>query len=203
MRHYPLQYPGHTAIVAPQLFGTVEYYRMLSRFEAVCIDTALRYDKKFKSVHRFDIIDLPGRQTITVPVAKPKGITHWNQATVSDHGKWWISLPCALETAYSRSPFYQYYAPGVLEVLSEKAIGLPITELCLRAHALVAEMLMLECATAPEGDLDLRRADSVASHPSAVPYWQIGSRLHGFTPGLSVLDLLFNMGPEGALYLAK
>ena len=33
------------------------------------------------------------------------------------------------------------------------------------------------------------------------PYYQVYQQKHGFLPNLSILDLLFNMGPESILYL--
>ena len=33
------------------------------------------------------------------------------------------------------------------------------------------------------------------------PYYQVFAPRHGFLPGLSIVDLLFNMGPESILYL--
>ncbi len=33
------------------------------------------------------------------------------------------------------------------------------------------------------------------------PYYQVYSRKHGFQPNLSILDLLFNMGPESIFHL--
>lgn len=33
------------------------------------------------------------------------------------------------------------------------------------------------------------------------PYYQVFDRKFGFQPNLSILDLLFNMGPEAILYL--
>ena len=33
------------------------------------------------------------------------------------------------------------------------------------------------------------------------PYYQVFSARHGFIPDLSIVDLLFNMGPESVLYL--
>lgn len=34
-----------------------------------------------------------------------------------------------------------------------------------------------------------------------IPYYQVFAHKHGFIPNLSILDLLFNMGPEAILYL--
>lgn len=33
------------------------------------------------------------------------------------------------------------------------------------------------------------------------PYWQVRGSIHGFMADLSVLDLIFNLGPEAPLYL--
>ena len=38
-------------------------------------------------------------------------------------------------------------------------------------------------------------------HP--VPYYQVFKEKHGFLPNLSIVDLLFNMGPESALILKQ
>ncbi len=35
------------------------------------------------------------------------------------------------------------------------------------------------------------------------PYYQVYSRRHGFLPNLSILDLLFNMGPESIFWLIR
>jgi hypothetical protein len=34
------------------------------------------------------------------------------------------------------------------------------------------------------------------------PYTQVFSQKHGFIPDLSIIDLLFNLGPESSEYLA-
>ena len=60
MSHYPLLCPGTRALLPPRLFGSVEYYRLMSRFENVEVDGSMRFDKRMKSVHRFSIIDAPG-----------------------------------------------------------------------------------------------------------------------------------------------
>ena len=35
------------------------------------------------------------------------------------------------------------------------------------------------------------------------PYYQVFSAKHGFIPDLSIMDLLFNEGPEAIVYLKK
>jgi hypothetical protein len=39
------------------------------------------------------------------------------------------------------------------------------------------------------------------AHFEPRPYYQVYQQKHGFLPNLSILDLLFNMGPESIYYL--
>ena len=38
---------------------------------------------------------------------------------------------------------------------------------------------------------------------AAPPYWQLRAPQFGFLPGLSILDLIFSLGPESALYIRR
>lgn len=55
-----------------------------------------------------------------------------------------------------------------------------------------------------EGDYnDLRKAfhPKQAQSLDLPPYYQVFNAQFGFQPNLSIIDLLFNLGPEGLLYL--
>ena len=47
-----------------------------------------------------------------------------------------------------------------------------------------------------------KSAVNMASFYRPVPYYQVFDSRHGFQPGLSIVDLLFNMGPESLLALS-
>jgi len=50
-------------------------------------------------------------------------------------------------------------------------------------------------------EVTLDDATSTLHQMRDVEYYQIWASRYGFTPGLSVLDLIFNMGPEAPLVL--
>ena len=66
---------------------------------------------------------------------------------------------------------------------------------------------LTETFIAPEGLAGDFRSAIRPKHPEPDPdftpkrYYQVYEQKHGFLPNLSILDLLFNMGPESVLYL--
>ena len=56
-----------------------------------------------------------------------------------------------------------------------------------------------------EGDVDLREVihpkRPIVEAEKLLPYYQVFSARHGFIPDLSIIDLLFNMGPESIFLL--
>ena len=201
-----IRFPDSTVVLAPQYFGTAAYYNALSVFPRVVIDTRLRYDKRFKSIHRCRIASTRGEMTLTVPVARPAGASRWDQVRVSSHGQWWAQHLTALESAYGRTPYFEFYADRLAPILAWRDIS--VTDLCLEADAACREMLGITSTVLPPEALaeldpatvvDMRRgADFAPFEPR--PYYQQRALALGFIPGLSVLDIIFNLGPEAPLF---
>lgn len=200
-------------LLPPQWCGSVAYYALMSAWPRVAVDASLRYDKRFKGVHRMAIADTRGRLQLTVPVSRPAGAfaaggLRWCDVTVSGHGRWWEVMPVALESAYGRTPFFEFYIDRLLPLFdAEAVVGLPVTELDARADALLRSALGLPtvmvdaaAAAAEPGATDMRRVDFSSLDASLPPYWQLRRGADG---PLSVLDLLFNLGPEAPLYLRQ
>ena len=163
------------------------------------MDFSLRYDKREKSTHRFEIADHGTRRQLTIPVSRPegaflKGNLTWGDILVSAHGRWWETIPVALESAYGRSPFFQYYYPSFEELFVEPGPDSKLEWLVTRADEIVRSILGLDGTFFPDGGV-ITEVDE----PRVRPYWQISGQ--EFTDGLSILDLIFNQGPEAPLYL--
>ena len=167
----------------------------------------MRWDKNYKGATRFTIADTRGPLRLSVPVSRPEGAHLWNQVLVSPHGRWYHTVPIALESAYGRTPYFEYYIDRFRPVFA--MTGRPVTELCAEADRLVRSLLCIpdtdityatDAAAIPtHSAADYRRRP--VPEPAYPPYWQVRAHELGFIPGLSVLDLIFNLGPEADLYL--
>ncbi len=174
----------------------------MARQKSIAFDTDAPYNKADKGTHRFTIADNRGELRLTVPVSKPSGAKFWKETTVSDHGRWYETMPIALETGYGRSPFFEYYIDRLMPLFDMRHES--IVDLCLRADAIVRSILHLpvEIRAAEQGSGAVLTDSAIrAMYPVTVPYYQVRAHEFGFISGLSILDLIFNMGPEAELYL--
>ena len=209
-----VKFPDTTALLPPRYMGQVGYYAAMARYGHVVVDAALRYDKRQKDVHRCEIADTRGLLRLTVPLGKPHGCDHaptWNDAAVSTHDEWWRQHLVALESAYGRTPYFEFLIDkfdGVLRSPEAWDAWPTAVDLDRVADGVVRSILGFdndvrwadakEVADIPAA-VDLRRADFTL--PSQPPYRQIRADRLGFHPNLSILDLIFNLGPEAPLYL--
>ena len=122
MSSHLIKYNDTTLVLPPALCGSIGYYALMASHRDVVIDRYCRYDKRRKLMHRYDIADVNGRLTLTVPIAKPRfgtGAT-WNDAGVSAHGAWWNIHKVALWSAYGRTPFFEYYIDELMPYLQPR-----------------------------------------------------------------------------------
>ena len=135
---------------------------------------------------------------------------------ISDHNQWRRVHWNALQSAYSESPFFDYYADDLRPFFEQKydflidfneSIRQKICEL-IDIHPSVEHTseYISAISTQTSGITDYRDVIH-AKHPQpddtfeAKRYWQVFQHKHGFLPNLSILDLLFCMGPESVFYL--
>ena len=153
-----------------------------------------------------------GAQQLTIPVVHDGGRVAMRDVRISEHGNWRHQHWNAIVSAYRKSPFFEYYADDFAHFYEEKDGFL--MDFNLRLHGVVSELLGLERGVE---FLSARDVDAAAvsdlrniAEPkvlasmrgvSELPYYQVFAQRNGFIPSLSIVDLLFNTGPEGLLLL--
>lgn len=185
-----------------RLAPTPAFYRMMARHAGpVVICGGERFDKRVKAAHRFEIADTRGPLQLTVPVEKPYGRT-WADTRVSLHGRWWEVMSTALESAYGRTPFFEFYADDFLSLIANPGEFTTIAALNFAFDRAIRRALDLQTPVIYSIDPDVQPTTPVAPFTPA-PYWQVRADGLGFIPDLSILDLIFNLGPESRLIIDK
>lgn len=199
------------ALLSTTYFGPVQWYQKLYRCEEVEIEQWESFQKQTYR-NRCLIATTQGIQALTVPVERGSSQLI-KDIRISDHGNWRHLHWNALVSAYGESPFFEYYQDDIRPFFEKhweflldfnEAIREKMCEL-LDIQAKVS--YSLEFATALHSPLKDFREGIRPKHPMEDPefkprtYYQVYQQKHGFLPNLSVLDLLFNMGPEGIFYL--
>jgi len=165
--------------------------------------------------NRCSIATSSGILNLTVPVRRIDGNHTQTSCIRVDNTKNWQQLHWkSIVTAYSKSPFFLYYRhqfESVYSIEFDTLIELNHTLAVILIKALKLDSINFAYSTQYETKPscpDLRnRFDSKIPQqhfPDLLPrYIQVFEEKNGFLPDLSIIDLLFNLGPEAAGYLLR
>ena len=180
-------------VLPTSFFGPVSWYEQIARASEPIFIEAHENCQKQTLRTRCRIATANGVQTLTVPVSGSGSI---KEIKVSDHNNWRHLHWQALASAYGSSPFFEYYADDIAPFFEKKwdflfDYNLEITHKMCELLDIHTEIRLTEeyqgCTRNQVNDCK--------------PYYQVFKSRHGFLPDLSILDLLFNMGPESILCL--
>ena len=205
------------ALLSTTYFGPVQWYQNLYRYEEVEIEQWESFQKQTYR-NRCLIATTQGVPALTVPVERNSPLSTLDSqlikdVRISDHGNWRHLHWNALVSAYGESPFFEYYQDDIRPFFEKRwkflfdfneAIREKMCEL-LDIQPKVGYSLEFKQSTVNK-NIDYREGIQ-PKHPMTDPdfepksYYQVYQQKHGFLANLSVLDLLFNMGPECIFYL--
>ena len=192
------------------------YLPPISFFTAMLESGGEVFIEQFDSYHkqtfrnRALIATSNGVQSLTIPVVKSEGGKMlMKDVRISDHGEWRHLHWNALETAYMNSPFFIYYQDD-LRPFYEKRYEF-LLDFNMELTQTIADLIGMKCSfkrtdefvAEPVEVTDMRAAIKGATipMPEIKPYYQVFAKKNGFLKDLSIVDLLFNMGPESILAL--
>lgn len=165
-------------------FGNIAWYRQLIASGGIdSLDSTERWQKQ-SGRNRCTIVTANGTQCLTVPVTVPQSHCITSEVLISDHGNWRHLHWNALCSAYGMSPFFEFYADDIRPFYEERW-----EKLFDFNRDITAKMLHL-----------IGLSNTLAKEPPQ-RYYQTFQRRHGFIEGMSILDLLFNEGPEAVKYI--
>ena len=192
----------------------------------IYIEACENYQKQsYRNRCRFYAAD--GVQALSYPIIHEGG-THklpiseikidWSTPWLQQHER-------AIVSAYRTSAYFEYYQDelfAILESRPERLLDLntKLLKFFIEKTGLAVDLRMTSefsregTQTGPDGTLlacnDLRETIH-PKRPNTIlqdmklekPYFQVFSRKHGFQSDLSIMDLLFNEGPDSIIYLKR
>jgi hypothetical protein len=183
-----------------------------------CLLESQEHYQKRSFRNRAYIATANGRERLSIPLRKGKNAQMpIREVEISYDQNWQKQHWGAITAAYSKAPFFEFYAAD-LEILyqrKEKWLfdwNYAILDFLDAAWQL---SINLQLTTSyqkmyPPEIQDLRGQLSLQNPPEIIQYYaetvrytQVFQEKHGFIPNLSSLDLLFCTGPEGELLLRK
>ena len=168
--------------------------------------------------NRFKYYAADGVQNLSFPVeggesAQKQIIT---DVKVDWSTPWLVRTERAISAAYESSAYFDYYKDELFGLLEDRPgtlfeLNLSILRFFLDKTGIQAEIRFTDAWTPQDSGVygeDLR--DMIhPKHSNTIlkdlklekPYFQVFARKYGFVPNLSIMDLVFNEGPDAILYL--
>jgi hypothetical protein len=193
-------------------FPSQSYFIRMMQFDQIAVEIRETYPKQTIR-NRCNILSSNGILKLTVPVRKPDG-NHTKTASVRifQEEEWQKKHYRAIESAYKSSPFFDYYIHHFIPVFENQYESL--VELNETIFKIICKILKIKLTYSythqfqklPENYIDLRQLFDINQNNDIIqfePYVQVFSDRFSFQPDLSILDLIFNLGPEAGEYLRK
>ena len=202
-----------TVLLSTAYLAPVEYYIQMCSHSRVIIEAHCHYIKQTYR-NRCVIASATGCQTLSIPIVKPDSLKcPTKDIRIAEHGNWRHLHWNAIVSAYNSTPFFEFYQDD-FRPFYEKPAGF-LFDFNEKLRELVCSLLDISPAISYSTEYDFSPLPEVLDlretlHPkkkptmqSFRPYYQVFKSKYGFQANLSIIDLLFNQGPEAALWLRK
>jgi len=198
-----------TLLLSTAYFAPIQYYTKLFANDSVWIEQFEHYSKQsFRN--RCDLLAANGPLSLSIPIKKETQAKVLTKDVRIDYDLPWQRMHWkSIESAYRHSPFYEYYIDSFERFFHNRYEFLLDLNLEIQSQMLLEldvecqfELTTDYCPSSQFEGTDLR--DAIHPKPcfkqedpnfQAEAYYQVFGDRFGFTPNLSILDLLFNEGP--------
>ena len=204
-----------TAILSTSYFAPIQYYCKLIQHSNILIEQWENYSKQSYR-NRCNIYGANGALALSVPVVKATSKKILTKDVKISYDTNWQKLHFkGIESAYKSSPYYEYYIDDLEKFFTQKWEFLLDYNMDIQNE--VFQILDIEPKVELTNDyIEVAETELVDFRDSIHPktskakkdfefnpeiYTQVFGDKHGFIPNLSILDVIFNLGPEGFDYL--
>ncbi len=215
-----MEQSNNSVLLSSAYLAPVQYFTKLIQYNEVWIEMREHFLKQSYR-NRCTILTANGPQNLSIPVTEGSNSKKIIRDVVISYDHPWQKLHWkALLSAYNNAPFFEYYADSIAPFYHEKKWKF-LTDFNQRIQSVVLNELNLK--------LELKETENFCDVPGLLPemrdfrysidpkpsrqlrdenftpvvYMQVFQEKFGFTPNLSIVDLLFNEGPMAAEVLRK
>ena len=158
-----------------------------------------------------------GVQTLSFPI-KHEGGTHKipiSEIRIDYKKPWVLQHERAIISAYGTSAYFEYYQDELFAILESCPdrlfdLNMALLKFFIEKTGIAVDVRLTEDYLVSTDMEDFRDAIH-PKHPNSIlrdlelekPYFQVFSQKHGFQSDLSIMDLLFNEGPDSIMYLKR
>lgn len=189
----------------------INWFARLLSSEPILIEQYENYTKQ--TIRNRCTIDSPnGPLNLTIPVDKVNfghgGKCLTKDVRISNHHNWRHQHWASLESTYFNSPFFEYLRDDFLHIYNKEWTYLmdfneAMIDKCCEIIDIQPDISRTEEFMRESNSLPHKDGCCELPITNEVPYYQVFSHKHGFQSDLSVIDLIFNMGPESVFVLEK
>lgn len=200
-----------TLLLHPSYFPSIEQMAAVAQADDVVWEVEDNYQKQTYR-NRAYIAHSNGILLLNIPVKhnKNRNRQKCKEVIVENDFPWQEQHWKSLLSAYRTSPFFEFYEDDIEHLFTDPVDNLMTHN--LNVFETLAGLIGIEVKTSKTVEfqidppmLDFRHLVNSKKKTSfkTEPYTQVLEANHGFLPNLSVLDLLFNEGPNTLEYLER
>jgi hypothetical protein len=195
-------------LIHPTYFPSVAHFVAMINADNIVFEVCDNYQKQTYR-NRTSIYGANGKLDLNIPVVySQKNRQLYKDVKIFNTENWQLQHLKSLESAYRTSPFFEFYIDDLMPLFTMETDT--VMDFNFKCLDLIFECLQIPFQYSVTEHYDLQPTSTdgrlLANSRKEIPqkfksYTQVFDDKHGFLSNLSILDLLFNEGPNAELYL--
>jgi len=191
------------AIVPISVFGPIIKFAVIKQCDTL-VEIHENYQKRSMR-NRIQILGANGKLNLSIPLEKGKNLKGIKDVKISYDEDWSRNHIMTIKSAYGNAPYFEYYFDKIEKILTNKHTFL--YDLYKESFAFCSKVVNVSELESTQGYnsfntevIDLRSSKINLTYK--IPeYEQVFEDKFGYVSNLSILDAIFNLGPETSLIL--
>lgn len=196
-------------LIHPTYFPNIAHFVAMVQADHIIFEVCDNYQKQTYR-NRTSIFGANGKLDLNIPVVySQNNRQRYSEVEIFNAEHWQVQHLKSLESAYRTSPFFEFYIDDLLPLFEMETPR--IMDFNFKCIETIFECLQMPFSYSTTERFNLEPKEGIDARGLAncrkeleqnfKPYAQVFDDKYGFLSNLSILDLLFNEGPNTELYL--